>query len=56
MLRINKDGYENDENNEFGRYLGVGVCGIYRQTPTAHTKNICEPLQVISFKVQFSTP
>jgi len=30
--------------------------GIYHRTPTTHTINICEPLQVISVKVRFITP
>jgi len=30
--------------------------GICRQTPTTHMINICEPLQVISVKVQVITP
>ena len=30
--------------------------GICRQTRTTHMINICEPLQVISIKVQFITP
>jgi hypothetical protein len=39
MLRINKDEYANDENNKYGRYLGVGVRRHMPQnTDRAHKK------------------